>query len=93
MELNVNMNVSNQKVRARVIKYMSTLSAYPTVDNEQPMRVYIRAEDNELIAFQSMIYNITWFNNSLKFDELAKAIDQYNVMTFSDLRNALYSLA
>lgn len=84
--------VNDPKILMKLCKYLASLSAYPNIDINQPLRVYLDST-GELLAFEGVIHNLVWTNNRHKLTEIADVITRYEVMTFQEFRNAIYSLA
>lgn len=87
-----NLHVNDNRVLMKLCKYLASLSAYENLDTEQPLRIYTDV-DGELLAFEGIIYKLVWTNNRHSLSELASVINDFEVVSFSDFRNKIYSLA
>lgn len=87
-----NLHVNDNRVLMKLCKYLASLSAYENLDTEQPLRIYMD-DDGELLAFEGIIYKLVWTNNRHSLSELASVINDFEVVSFSEFRNKIYSLA
>lgn len=87
-----NLHVNDNRVLMKLCKYLASLSAYENLDTEQPLRIYTD-DDGELLAFEGIIYKLVWTNNRHSLSELASVINDFEVVSFSEFRNKIYSLA
>lgn len=87
-----NLHVNDNRVLMKLCKYLASLSSYENLDTEQPLRIYTDV-DGELLAFEGIIYKLVWTNNRHSLSELASVINDFEVVSFSEFRNKIYSLA
>lgn len=68
-EVNLNIKITNDKVKDKLKSYLSKIESYNNFDSSQLCRVFL-SSDGDLIGFESLKYNLNFVSMAHKLIEI-----------------------
>ena len=86
------LHLSYKRTANRLNKFISSMSQYGKIDDNQLFRVY-HDEEGDITAIEAVNFRLLWVNNNHSLKDISDNINNFVVLNFSSLKTLVYSFS